>query len=237
MQLFAVTDRRSCIHDEFDVELAIMWLIAFISRYIMSFAYRILPIAVSATALLATSACTTLPVTTDANPNLSVGSCHTYAFAQEHVANAGQQPSAFSNPLNSDRLRAAIEANLAGRGIQKVSGREPADCVVGYSIGSRIVADSYPGWDVGYGYGWRRGWGPGYGGWGYYDSSVRNEGRITIDLFDARSRAAIWHATVNQNVGDLTGASAELKINQAAAAIFAKFPVIATAPAAAPAST
>jgi hypothetical protein len=66
---------------------------------------------------------------------------------------------------------------------------------------------------------------------------VRNEGRITIDLFDARSRTAIWHASVNQYVGDLTGPSAELKINQAAAAIFAKFPVIAPAPTGAPAHT
>jgi hypothetical protein len=236
MQLIVVAGNPSCIRYEFGVELAIMLVKTFLQRCIMSSPNRIFPVALTASSLLGLSACNTLPVTTDSNPNASVGSCHTYTFAQEHVANAGQQPSAFSNPLNSDRLRAAIESNLAGRGIQKVTGREPADCVVGYSIGSRIVADNYAGWQVGYGYGWG-GWGPRYGGWGYYDSPVRNEGRITIDLFDARSRTAIWHASVNQNVGDLTGASAELKINQAAAAIFAKFPVIAPTPSGAPAST
>jgi hypothetical protein len=237
MQLIALAGNRSCIHSCFDVELAIMLIKTFIQGYIMSLPNRILPLAVGASGLLGLGACTSLPVTTDANPNASVGSCHTYAFAQEHVANAGQQPSAFSNPLNSDRLRAAIESNLAGRGIQKVTGREPADCVVGYAIGSRVVADDYAGWQVGYGFGWGGGWGGRYGGLGYYDSSVRNEGRITIDLFDARNRTAIWHASVNQNVADLTGPSAELKINQAASAIFAKFPVIAPSPAAAPAST
>jgi len=177
-------------------------------------------------AAIGLGACTTLPVTTDVNPNASVGSCHSYTFAQEHVANAGQQPGAFANPLNSDRLRAAIATNLGARGIQPVAAHQPADCVVGYAIGSRIVADDY-GWGVGYGWG---AWGPrGFGAWGYGPgwSPVYNEGRITVDLFDAKTHTAIWHASVNQNVGNLTGPAAETKINQATAAIFTKFPLLA----------
>jgi hypothetical protein len=192
--------------------------------------------------LLTLGACTTLPVTTDSNPGASVGSCRTYAFAQEHVANSGQQQNAFANPLNSDRLRAAIAANLASRGIEPVAAHTPPDCVVGYAMGSRVVADEYAGWGWGagwggYGYGW--GWGGprGWGGVGYYGAPVRNEGRITIDLFDAKSHSAIWHASVNQYVGDLTGPAADQKINQATAAIFMKFPVAAPTPAAAPAQT
>jgi hypothetical protein len=181
-------------------------------------------------------ACTSLPVTTDVNPNASVGSCRTVAFAQEHVANGGQQPGAFANPLNSDRLRAAIAANLVAHGILPVAEHQPADCVIGYAIGSRIVADDYA-WGVGYGYGWG-GWGRhGWGGVGYDWSPVYNEGRITIDLFDAKTHSAIWHASVNQNVGDLTGPAAEVKINKAAAAIFTKFPVVAPSPAGARSTT
>jgi hypothetical protein len=192
---------------------------------------RIIRAAALAGSLLTVGACTTLPVTTDVNPNANVGSCRTYAFAQEHVANSGQQQNAFANPLNSDRLRAAIAANLASRGIQPVAGRTAPDCVVGYAIGTRVVADPYTGWGYGYG-GW--GWGGrGYWGGGYDWPSVRSEGRITIDLFDAKTRVAIWHASVNQYVGDLTGPSADQKINQAAAAIFTKFPVAMPAPAAA----
>jgi hypothetical protein len=190
--------------------------------------------------LLALGACTTLPVTTDANPNASVGSCHTYAFAQEHVANSGQQQNAFANPLNSDRLRAAIAANLAAHGIQPAAARTTPDCVVGYAMGTRIVADEYAGWGWGYGWAGPRGWGWGWGGPGpgyYGDSPVRNQGRITIDVFDAKTHAAIWHASVNQYVGDLTGPSADQKINQATAAIFTKFPVVAPPVAAAPAQT
>ena len=175
-------------------------------------------------AVAALGACTSLPVTTDVNPNASASTCHTYAWAQEHVA-AGVQPAAYGNPLNADRLRAAIESNLAARGLQPAANRASADCVIGYAIGSRIVADDFGGvgW-VGYGrggYGW--GWGP----WGYDYPYVHNEGRISVDLFDAHTHTAIWHASVNQNVVDLTGPSAELKINQAAAAIFTKFPIVA----------
>ena len=57
-------------------------------------------------------ACSTLPVTTDTNPNMSVTNCHTYAFAQEHVAN-GDQPAAYGNPLNAERLRVATGITLA----------------------------------------------------------------------------------------------------------------------------
>jgi hypothetical protein len=202
--------------------------------------HRIIPSGTLAGSLLALGACTTLPVTTDSNPSASVGSCRTYAFAQEHVANSGQQQNAFANPLNSDRLRAAIAANLAARGIQPVAGHTAPDCVVGYAIGSRVVADEYagwgwgPGWGVGYGWGWA---GRGWGGVGYYGAPLRNEGRITIDLFDAKSHSAIWHASVNQYLGDLTGPAADQKINQATSAIFTKFPAAAPPPVAAPAQT
>jgi hypothetical protein len=206
--------------------------------FAMSFMNRIIIQGTAlAGSLLTLGACTTLPVTTDANPNASVGSCRTYAFAQEHVANTGQQQNAFANPLNSDRLRASIAANLASRGIQPVDGRTTPDCVVGYAMGTRIVADGYGGWGWGYGWGGPRGWG--WGAAGYYGdwSPVRNEGRITVDVFDAKTHTAIWHASVNQYVGDLTGPSADQKIYQATAAIFTKFPAAVPAPAGAPAQS
>jgi hypothetical protein len=64
-------------------------------------------------ALAALGACTSLPVTTDSNPNASVASCHTYMFAQEHSTGQAQTGGAYANPLNGDRLRAAIAANMA----------------------------------------------------------------------------------------------------------------------------
>jgi hypothetical protein len=185
---------------------------------------------------LVLGACTTLRVTTDVNPAFSVGNCHSYTFAREHTVSAGQ-PGAWGNPLNADRLRTAIEGNMAARGVQRVD--DPAgnaDCVVGYAIGTRQVFNDYyggwgPGWGVGWGvgYGWGWGRGAGFGGWGYDGPWVEDETRIAIDIFDSHAHKAIWHGAVSQNASDLRGANAEAKINAAAAAIFGKLP-IGTAP-------
>lgn len=169
--------------------------------------------------------CSSLPVTTDANPNMSVSSCHTYTFANEHIANS-DHPAAYGNPLNAQRLREAVAVNLAAKGIQPAD-PATAQCVVGYAIGSRqVFNDYYAGWG-GWGYG---GWGGGrrggfYGGWGWDGPYVSDETRIAVDIFDAKSRTPIWHASVSQNVSNLTGPNAEAKISQGTAAIFAKFPL------------
>jgi hypothetical protein len=196
---------------------------------------HIIHAAVGAALGLSLAACTGLPVKTDANPNMSVSNCHTYAFAQEHVANA-DQPAAYGNPLNAERLRVAIEANMAAKGIQRVD-RGAAECVVGYAMGSRqVFNDYYAGFGAGWGYGWGRRGGL-YGGWGWDTPYVNDETRIAVDLFDAKSRTPIWHASVSQNVGDLTGPNAEAKISAGTAAIFAKFPVATPLPAGARATT
>jgi hypothetical protein len=185
---------------------------------------------------LALGACTSLPVTTDVNPNYSVSNCHTYAFAREHVANV-DQPAAWGNPLNADRLRAAIEGNMAARGISRVDDAASADCVVGYAMGTRqVINDYYAGWGPGwgYGYGWRAGYGP---GWGYGGPWVSNETRIAVDVFDVKAHKAIWHGAVSQTTYDLTGPNATAKIDTATAAIFTKFPVRGAPPGAAHATT
>jgi hypothetical protein len=186
------------------------------------------PIAAAAALGVSLSACTTLPVTTDANPSMSVSSCHSYSFANEHVANA-DQPAAYGNPLNAERLRVAIAANLAAKGIQPAD-RGTADCVVGYAMGTRqVFNDYYSGWAGWGGWGRRGGF---YGGWGWDGPYVNNETRIAIDLFDAKSRTPIWHASVSQNGSDLVGPNAEAKIGAGVAAIFTKFPIAVPLPAA-----
>jgi hypothetical protein len=189
---------------------------------------KLMMLGLLAGASLGLEACSTLHVTTDVNPAYSVANCHSYAFAREHTVNSGQ-PGAWGNPLNADRLRAAIEGNMAARGVSRVDDERAADCVVGYAIGTRQVLNDYyggwgPGWGVGWGVGY--GWGRGrYGGWGYDGPWVEDETRIAIDVFDAHAHKAIWHGAVSQSASDLRGANAEAKINAAAAAIFSKLPI------------
>ena len=67
------------------------------------------------------------------------------AFANEHVVNSGGgEQEAYGNPLNAERLRVSIQANMGARGIQLVD-RAQADCMVGYAMGSRQVFDTYYG--------------------------------------------------------------------------------------------
>jgi len=143
------------------------------------------------------------------------------------VANA-DQPAAYGNPLNAERLRVAIAANLAAKGIQPAD-RGMAECIVGYAMGTRqVFNDYYSGWAGWGGWGRRGGF---YGGWGWDGPYVNDETRIAIDLFEAKSRTPIWHASVSQNGSDLTGPNAEAKIGAGVAAIFTKFPIAVPLPA------
>jgi uncharacterized protein DUF4136 len=187
----------------------------------------LIPVVACAVAL-GLSACNTVAVRTDSAKDLSASVCHTYAFAMEHVANA-DQPAAYGNPLNAERLRVSIQSQMGARGIQLVD-RANADCVVGYAMGSRQVFDSYYGgyYGAGWGGGFRRGGFGGFGfrgGWGYDGPWVENETRIAVDLFDAKTHKPIWHASASQNVYELSGPEAVQKIDLATAAIFSKFPV------------
>ncbi|MDE2305732.1 MAG: DUF4136 domain-containing protein [Gammaproteobacteria bacterium] len=198
---------------------------------------RSLTTTAGAVAALSLSACTTMPVTTDMNPNESVSACQTYAWAQEHYTSGAR--GAYANPVNTDRLRVAIESNLAAHGLRRATDPKSADCVVGYAMGSRVVADEFAGWNWGAGWGWGPGWGPAWGpgpwgSYGYYGAPVRNEGRISVDLFNAKTHRAIWHASVESNVTGLTGSDADMRINRAVSAIFMHFPSVAAPPPPAP---
>jgi len=155
-----------------------------------------------------------LNVRSDANPALlSSVHCGSYAWAG---AFRGASPlrNTIANPLNEERLRSAIATHLVPGGSVLPAG-SPADCLVGYGIGGNTVVD--PGPYYGWGYGW------GYYGWGGGPYAYR-EGIISVDLYDAKSRQPMWHASADQSLFDVSGADAEKRINEAIAAIFSKRP-------------
>ncbi len=176
-----------------------------------------------------------LQARTDSDPRASVASCHSYAFA-DSMESRPEAATAFGNPLNEKRLRDAIAGGLGAHGLPAAADSASADCVVGYAIGSRLAPDpASPRFSWGLGMGW--------GGWGHrglggslaweapYDY---REGRVTINLYDAHSHLALWHAYVDADVTSLTGADAEQRIKAVVDAIFKKFPggaAVAAAPA------
>ncbi len=177
-------------------------------------------------ALLALGGCA-LQAQTDHDARYSVAGCHTYAFSDQQ-SGAAPSSAAFDNPVNAQRLREAIASGLAARNMTPVAEGASADCLVSYALGSRLSSDS-----LGANYEW------GYGappplGWGgrYYGAGVAwgapytyREGRVTVDLYDAHSHQALWHAFVDTDVTELKGAEADQRIKEAVAAIFDKFPI------------
>jgi Domain of unknown function (DUF4136) len=177
----------------------------------------------------ALAACATLTVRSDVNSAVyHAGQCHTFAWAGSFGQVQSGRRNTLANPVNESRLRQAIGSHLQALGIRPVA-PNVADCLVGYGIGSRMVVEDYgPYWGPGWGWGWGYGWGPYWGGagpWGppYYPYAYR-EGVIGVDLYDARTHEALWHAQVNQSLQGATGTDAEQKINVAVSAIFSKYP-------------
>jgi hypothetical protein len=174
------------------------------------------------------AACTSLRVKSDVNqPLAATVRCQSFDWAGSFHGSSDSLRSTIANPVNEARLRAAIQANLSTVGVHPAT--ENADCLVGYGIGQRNVVDGYPygpygygGWGWGGGYGWRNGWAG--GGWGWDYPYVYQEGVIGVDIYDGKSKQALWHATVDQSLVGATGDKAEKKINDAVAAIFTKYP-------------
>jgi Domain of unknown function (DUF4136) len=170
---------------------------------------RILGTALSAAALACGCA---LTVKSDVNHALVASvHCGSYAWAGTFQGSSPLR-NTIANPLNEERLRTAIAARLAPAIVQPVGA--PADCLVGYGIGSNYVVDgAYP-----YGYGWGYGWG--WGGGPY----VYREGIVAIDLYDAKTRQPMWHASVDQSLDGTDGTEATKRIDAAVTALFTKYP-------------
>jgi hypothetical protein len=173
-------------------------------------------------------ACTSLRVTSDVNqPLAGTVKCQSFDWAGSFHGSSDSLRSTIANPVNEARLRTAIQSNLSTVGVHPAT--ENPDCLVGYGIGARNVVDAYPyggygGWGWGGGLGWRHGWyGAGWG-WDYPYPYTYQEGVIGIDVYDGKSKQALWHASVNQNLVGATGEKADKKIKDAVAAIFTKYP-------------
>ena len=158
-----------------------------------------------------------LTVHSDANPEL-VGNvkCGSYAWAGSFRGNSPLR-NTVANPVNEERLRQSIANHLTPGGTIQPIGA-PADCLVGYGIGNSYMVDGgyYGGW-----YGW--GWGPYWGGY-YGGPYVYNYGIIAIDVYEARSGRALWHASADQSLQYASGPEAQRLIDEAVAAMLARRP-------------
>ena len=172
-------------------------------------------------AALLLTACQSVGVQTDFDPAANFTAYRTYQWLPSEAPRG-------MNPLMFRRVKDSIDRSLAARGY--VQG-EPADFAITFTIDERdrIHADDYGygwgGWGPGYygwgGYGW--GWG-GWGGWGYpaVDIYTTVQRSIVIDVYDAKTRAPVWHGTVKrESYSDRVNYG---RLDQAVDAVLNKFP-------------
>ena len=210
----------------------------------ITFQYRLFRPLLAAVVVLTLSACASaIQSTVDIADQADFSNFQTYAWITDKSLIArSDATSELGYPLNEQRTRAAVERELARKGYRKVSGTE-ADFVVSLTVGSRIRVQQYYN-DYGYSYrGYRHGFtrygysrfgyaGYRYPGYGHFGStaSVRTftEGSLVVDIFDNRSKEAIWHGSASKRLSRKDKDNATQLIDQAIATLLTEFPDTST---------
>jgi hypothetical protein len=180
---------------------------------------RLLSRATAIFTVFALLGCETVHVVSDHDPEFSFSGYDSFAWMSEHpMVSAGPG----MNPLIEGRIMAVITETMRAKGISLVPTAEQADFVVSFSVGARervsVTSTPYP---VAYRGAWR--WGRAY----YNDVDVRQytEGRLAIDIFDAKEKRPVWHGYATANVSSATDrAERQALLREAVTKILAEFP-------------
>ena len=177
---------------------------------------KLIVLAVAATFM---SACATpIKSNIDSAEAIDIGGYETYAWISDdpYISDEASHVG-LVNPLNYQRVRAGIDAELREKGYRQVS-RADADIVLGVTLGARDrirVQQYYDSFGYRYfGYGNRfsrfgrfNSFGRGFGS---YPTTTRvrtiTEGTVAVDVFDNNLRQAIWHGNATRSLaGDDNG--------------------------------
>lgn len=159
--------------------------------------------------------CASGPVVhTDHDPAVDFSGYRTYAW---------RQPPPISNPLLKQRVVAAIEAELYRKGWRATSA-DSADVVLVANVSTREETTVEMFYDGPYWRDWH--WRPELGfdrGFGTVRISAFRVGTLVLDMFDARTRKAIWRATAEETVPE-SPQKVNASVRKAVARMFARFP-------------
>jgi hypothetical protein len=106
------------------------------------------------------------------------------------------------NDLNDKQVKAAIDAELAKKGLIKTDG-DPTDLYVGYqvAIGQEKEFTSYSS-DWGYGAGWGRGgwYGSPGGGFTTGQTSTIYTGQLALDMYETAKHDLVWRGIASKTL-------------------------------------
>jgi len=162
-----------------------------------------------------TAGCSSVSVNADYDTTADFSRLKTWAWFT-----GPQRPNPEIDGLTDGRIRAAIEAELPGRGLTTAPA-EAADVHVTYHAAVRQKIEAYP-TAAGYGYGYGRGFGVAGTG---VDVVTYDEGTLVVDLIDPKSKNLLWRGTARGVVHrDATPEERETRIRDAVKKILAQFP-------------
>jgi hypothetical protein len=156
----------------------------------------------------------------DSDPQADFAKYRSFAWISEDPV-MGPRPgvanSAYISPLEEQRIRSAVDADLAAKGYRQAESASTADLVVSFTIGSqqKLKTDTTAGRASTYGGG---GW---YGG-----SSVRTytytEGTLALEFYDRETRQPVWVGWASKRLSK--SENSDEIIGKAVAAILEEFP-------------
>ena len=153
------------------------------------------------------------------------------AFAQQvktdfdHQANFSQyktyswQDVKVKNPLWTDRIKNAVNAQLEAKGLSQVeSGGDVAIVAIATTQTQRTLNTFYDG----FGGGWR--W-RGFGGMGEATTTEQDykEGTLVVDLYDAKTKQLIWRGSAQGTLSNKAEKN-QKNLDKGVAKMFQKFP-------------
>ncbi len=177
--------------------------------------------------------CSSTPVTTDYDPDFQFSSVRTYAWmsVDAPVSQAAVPRRADVNDLMRDRIRAALDAQMRAKGIQKVDGPKPADVLLTFHMGIEERVEVYDFHDhFGYYPCFSRRCSPGYG---YYPGGIHHDhweteyqqGRLIVDIVSPETKKLLWRGVSERRIPWLeTPEERRLFIVDTVGAVMSHFP-------------
>ena len=147
--------------------------------------------------------CASTQVQTDWDRSTQFSKYNTYTWLETPRMQAMQQATLFDR-----RLRAAVEEQLAAKGMQKADAAADADVFLVYDAAVEGKIDVKQ---------------RGYFG-RQLDVTEYKEGTLLIDVVDAKTRTLVWRGTATDDVSDRELSSE--KISKAVAKMFSRFPKV-----------
>jgi hypothetical protein len=142
-------------------------------------------------------------VNTDYKEGTDFSAYKTYAW--------GESPHPIDDPLWNERIIAAVDAELAAKGMRKVDLDQNPDVIVVYSAGIQQNV-TYQGYAMGW-----------YNRMGSIQRVIENEGTLIVDFADPHTKMMTWRGVARDTLADKSDKNKK-KLQKMVSKMFKKYP-------------